>query len=69
MQIGSGQSPLSLALLKALSAQPAPAAAATVKAQPAAPAATARPVSAADPSELPGDLRKPPRGSFVDLRV
>jgi hypothetical protein len=66
MQIGSGQSPLSLALVKALAAQPA-ADAAAAKAPPAAPTTAARPVTAADAGETPGELRKPPRGVFADL--
>jgi len=69
MQIGSGQSPLSLALVKALAAQPAAAGAAAAKAPPAAPTTAARPVASADAGESPDNLRKPPRGSFVDLRV
>jgi hypothetical protein len=73
MQIGSGQSPLSLALLKALATQPAAAGAAQgaggTKAPPAAPTTAARPVTATDAGESPDSLRKPPRGSFVDLRV
>lgn len=69
MQIGSGQSPLSLALVKALAAQPAAGGAAAAKAPQAAPTTTTRPVTATDAGESPGELRKPPRGSFVDLRV
>lgn len=69
MQIGSGQSPLSLALVKALATQPAASGAAAAKAPPAAPTTAARPVTATDAGETPDSLRKPPRGSFVDLRV
>lgn len=69
MQIGSGPSPLSLAVLKALAAQPAGAAQVAAKAQPAAPAQTARPVPGGEASEALSEQRKPPRGSFVDLRA
>lgn len=72
MQIGSGQSPLSLALVKALATQPAASSAAGAvgaKAPPATPTTAARPATATDAGETAGDLRKPPRGSFVDLRV
>ena len=67
MQIGSGQSALSLALLKALGSQTAtPAAAAeaaAAKTAPAAAPAKSPPAAGLDGASLP------PRGSFVDLRA
>jgi hypothetical protein len=68
MQIGSGPSPLSLAILKTLGAQPA---APPAAAQPAGKAAAVVParMSAADPADTAAGGRTPPRGSFVDLRA
>ena len=65
MQIAPGQAPLSLAVMKALGSQAAPAAA-----KPAIDAAAPAP---AEKTAAPGgDFatgRHPPRGSFVDLRA
>jgi len=74
MHIGSGPSPLSLAVMKALGAQSAtPAAGATASSAAASkPAVAARPTAAGDLSGGPGDLgvaKNIPRGSFVNLRV
>ena len=65
MQIAPGQAPLSLAVLKALGSQAAPAAAAKAAAAPAVPAGKG---AVAAPGELAGG-RPLPRGSLVDLRA
>jgi len=62
MQISSGQAPLSLAILKALGSQPAPAAVAKAA---AAPAVKTTETAA---GETTGG-RPLPRGSLVDLRA
>lgn len=64
MQIAPGQAPLSLAILKALGSQAAPAAAAKA----AVPAATAEKAAAPAAGE-PASGRSLPRGSLVDLRA
>ncbi len=79
MQIGSGQSALSLALLKALGSHTeAPAAAAEATAAKTAPAKaeTVRTETVRTPAAPPAHAAAgldggtlPPRGSFVDLRV
>jgi hypothetical protein len=66
MQIAPGQAPLSLAILKALGSQAAPAAKAAAGAAGAAPPAKVSAVAAG--GEAPG-ARSLPRGSIVDLRV
>ena len=66
MQNGPGQTPLSLAILKALGSQAAPAAKAAAGAAGAAPSAK---VSAAAAGGEAAGARSLPRGSFVDLRV
>lgn len=65
MHIDSGAAPLSLALLKALGSQAAPAAAA---AKPT-PAAAAAKLWAVQPEGAPAAARNLPRGSLVDLRA
>ena len=74
MQVTPGQTPLSLAMLKALgtqSAAPQEATQATqgVAAKPAGGLATAAKAPAAEPSDSLATARNLPRGSFVDLRV
>ncbi|MGF1594764.1 MAG: hypothetical protein ACFCUW_15900 [Kiloniellaceae bacterium] len=75
MQIGSGPSPLSLAILKTLGAQPSagaqPAATppAAMPAGKAAAAASPRTGAADIAATAAGDRSPPPRGSFVDLRA
>jgi hypothetical protein len=66
MQIAPGQTPLSLAILKALGSQTAPAAKAAAGAAGAAPSAK---VSAPTVGGETAGARSLPRGSFVDLRV
>lgn len=66
MHIDSGAAPLSLALLKALGSQAAPAAAAAKAAAPVPPAAK---LSAVQPEGAPAAARNLPRGSLVDLRA
>jgi hypothetical protein len=79
MQIGSGQAPLSLAMLKAFGTQltapqSAPAAANSgaansVAGKPAIGPAAAAKASAAEVGDSLATARTLPRGSFVDLRV
>ena len=66
MQIAPGQAPLSLAILKALGSQAAPAAKAVAGAAGTAPSAK---VSAPTAGGEAAGARSLPRGSFVDLRV
>jgi hypothetical protein len=66
MQIAPGQAPLSLAILKALGSQAAPAAKAAAGAAGLAPSAK---VSAPAAGGEAAGTRSLPRGSFVDLRV
>lgn len=68
MQIGPGQAPLSLAILKALGAQSAaPAAAAKAVAGP--PATGGAKAAATEAGGEAAATRSLPRGSFLDLRV
>ena len=77
MQIGSGQAPLSLAMLKALGTQfttPQSAAAnsgaaSSVAGKPAIGPAAAAKAPATDAGDSLAAARTLPRGSFVDLRV
>lgn len=74
MQVTPGQTPLSLAMLKALGTQfTAPQGAAQaaqgVAAKPAGGPAAAAKAPAAEPSDSLTTARNLPRGSFVDLRV
>lgn len=69
MQIGPGQAPLSLAILKALGTQSAaPGTVSKVVAGAAAPGGAAKAAMAAPGGDSAGASR-PPRGSFLDLRV
>jgi hypothetical protein len=65
MQIAPGQTPLSLAILKALGTQPATAAAKAAAGSTTAPESRA---PAAPSSDL-GAARNLPRGSFVDIKA
>lgn len=74
MQIGSGQAPLSLAMLKALGAQftalqPTAAAAKGVVAKSADSPAAAAKAPGVDTGDGLTTARNLPRGSFVDLRA